>query len=179
MGPGARRHRRDEHGRRFVAADGMERGRAGTARGGAGRAVERGDLFRQLGVDRRHRAGGRQGVARRHDGAAQHVRLCRRVYRPARCRAGARLGGKPGRLGLGVRPSRPDHADGPVRLAPPRRTKRGCKPWRPARPSEFTAARCSGAGKWSRRRRPGRQVRRCRSSAPRRRAAMSRRTDRA
>ena len=32
--------------------------------------------------------------------------------------------GKRAGLGLGVRPSRPDHADGPVCLAPPRRTKR-------------------------------------------------------
>jgi predicted MFS family arabinose efflux permease len=42
-------------------------------------------------LDRRHRAGRRQGVARRHHGVAQHVRLCRRLYRPARRRADARL----------------------------------------------------------------------------------------
>ena len=49
--------------------------RAGYCGGGAGRAVEHGDLFRQLGLDRRHRAGRRQGVARRHDGLAQHVAI--------------------------------------------------------------------------------------------------------
>jgi hypothetical protein len=66
---------RDGHRRRPVAADGMERNRAGYCRGGAGRAVEYGDLFRQLGLDRRHRAGRRQVVARRHDGLAQHVAI--------------------------------------------------------------------------------------------------------
>ena len=92
MGAGARRHRRDEHGRRAVTGDGVERNRAGCPRGGARCGVERGDLFRQLGLDRRHCAGRRQGVARRHHGIAQHVRLCGRLHRAARCRAGARLG---------------------------------------------------------------------------------------
>ena len=52
MGPGPRRHPRDERGRRLVPADGMERNRAGCPCGGAGRVVERRDLFRQLGLDR-------------------------------------------------------------------------------------------------------------------------------
>jgi len=41
-----------------------------------------------------------------------------------------------------------------------------------------SAARCSGAGNWWRRHRPGRRARRRRSSAPRRRAATSRRIGR-
>jgi hypothetical protein len=54
-----------------------------------------------------------------------------------------------------------------------------CKPWLPAPPSEATVARCSGAGKWWRRRRPGKRVRRYRSSQSRRQAATSLRTGRA
>jgi hypothetical protein len=68
--------------------------RAGCPRGDAGRAVERGDLFRQLGLNRRHRAGRRQGIARRHHGPAQQLQVCPRRHRSARCGAGARLGGK-------------------------------------------------------------------------------------
>jgi MFS family permease len=54
-----------------------------------------------------------------------------------------------------------------------------CQPWRSVPPSEVTVARCSGAGKRSPRHPLSKQVHRCRSSPPRRRAATSRRTGRA
>ncbi len=74
----------------------------------AGDGLDGGDLPRQLGADRRHRAGRRSKTARRHHGPAQHVRLCRRLHRPARRRprAGSCRRQCPARLGHRLRPPR-------------------------------------------------------------------------
>jgi hypothetical protein len=76
----------------------------------------------------------------------------------------AYLGGKRAGLGLGVRPSRPDHADGAgLSCTASAQEPRRCKAWLRALPRKLTAARCSGAGKRSPRHRPGRRARKCRS----------------
>jgi len=77
-------------------------------------------------------------------------------------------------------PSRPDHTHGPVCPAPPRCTncRTNCG-GQLSLVSEVTGARCSGAAKRSPRHPLGKQVHRCRSSPPRRRAAESRRIGRA
>ena len=56
----------------------------------------------QFGTDGRHGAGRRSRAARRHHGAAQHVRLCRRLPRPARRRLRARSRRKQSVLGWGL-----------------------------------------------------------------------------
>jgi hypothetical protein len=89
-----------------------------------GHYLEWRDLHRQFGADRGHGAGCREGIARRHDGSAQHVRLCRRLSRPAGRGSHARSGGRRQHpwMGAGVWPSSTHNPHRSFDPPPPGRT---------------------------------------------------------